>query len=62
MTDPYTVYNAVIDIMCSHCNKTIFRKCGLLDEDTRCKTKVYCMTRILKIDHEEYPVKLPVVK
>lgn len=53
MTDVYDVYNAVIDLMCSHCNKSIKMKCGHLDEDTRCKTKIYCMKRILKRDDEE---------
>jgi hypothetical protein len=53
MTDPYDVYNAVIDIMCTHCNKTIRDKCKALDEDKRCKTKIVCMHRILKRDDEE---------
>ena len=59
MTDPYDVYNAVIDIMCAHCNKTIFRKCTEQTEDKRCKTKIVCMHRILKRDDEEYPTRLP---
>jgi len=62
MTDPYDVYNTVIDIMCSHCNKSIKYKCRHLPEDIRCKTKIICMKRILKRDDEEYPVELPRVK
>jgi hypothetical protein len=61
MTDPYNVYNTVIDIMCVHC--AIRKKCAALpDEDTRCKTKIHCMKRILKRDDEEYPTRLPEVK
>jgi hypothetical protein len=62
MTDPYDVYNAVIDIMCSHCNRSIRDKCRDLPEDTRCKTKIHCMHQILKRDDEEYPIRLPKVK
>lgn len=62
MTDVYDIYNAVIDLMCSHCNQSIRHKCGHLNEDTRCKTKIHCMKLILKRDDEEYPAKLPKVK
>ncbi len=62
MSDPYSIYNAITDIMCVHCNKTIRKKCNDRDEDTRCKTKILCMNQILKIDYEEYPIKLPNVK
>ena len=62
MTDPYDIYNAVIDIMCSHCNRSVRDKCRDLSEDKRCKTKIHCMKRILKRDDEEYPTKLPKVK
>ena len=62
MTDVYDVYNAVIDIMCSHCNRTIFKKCTALPESERCATKICCMNQILKRDDEEYPVKLPHVQ
>jgi hypothetical protein len=61
MTSPHDVYNTVIDLMCRHCNKSIFRQCGLLDEDTRCKTKIKCMKDILKRDDEMYPIELPKV-
>ena len=60
--DPFDVYNAVIDIMCAHCNADIKRDCGLLPEGKRCRTKIYCMHRILKRDNEEYPTSLPKVK
>lgn len=59
MTDPYDVYNAVIDLMCVHCNKSVFKKCTELPEDARCKTKIHCMRVILKRDDEQYPTKLP---
>lgn len=63
MTDPYDVYNTVIDIMCVHCNPTIRKKCHALpDESDRCKTKIHCMKQILKRDDEEYPTRLPRVK
>jgi hypothetical protein len=61
MTDIYNVYNAVNAIMCSHCNETIRRKCSVLPDDTRFKTKIHCMHQILKRDDEEYPIRLPKV-
>lgn len=62
MTDPYDVYNAVIDIMCAHCNSSVRKKCTELPEDIRCKTKIVCMRSILKRDDEKYPTKLPKVE
>ena len=62
MTDPYSIYNALVDQMCSHCNQTIRRRCQSRMEDTRCKTMIYCMEHIMKRDDEEYPVKAPKVK
>jgi len=59
MTDPYSVYNALIDHMCSHCNQTIRRRCNLLPEETRCKNKIWCMKHILEPNHENYPIRLP---
>lgn len=60
--DPHSVYNALVDHMCAHCNRSVFKKCIALPEDRRCKTKIYCMQRILKRDDEEYPVRLPGVE
>lgn len=60
--DPYAVYNALVDHMCAHCNRTVFRKCGEQSEDARCKCVIRCMTAILKRDDEEYPIKVPTVK
>jgi len=62
VTDPHSIYNKLIDMMCSHCNTSIFRKCKDQSEHIRCKTMIHCMERIMKRDDEEYPVKLPKVK
>jgi hypothetical protein len=62
VTDPYDVYNTVIDIMCVDCDPDIKWDCEHLPEGVRCRTKIYCMKHILKRDDEEYPTKLPKVK
>lgn len=62
MTDPYSVYNKIVDIMCVHCNPRIFEKCKSQHEDARCKTMCVCIEQILGRNDENYPVKLPKVK
>ena len=59
MTDPYSIYNTVVDLMCVHCNARVFEKCKSQHEDARCKTMIKCMGEILKREDEMYPVKLP---
>ena len=58
MTDPYTVYNALIDIMCSRCNPKTFRRCKDQDEDKRCQTMIRCIKFVLVVDDEKYPTEL----
>lgn len=59
MTDPYDVYNALIDLMCSRCRKDIRRECTEQDEDHRCRTKILCIKKILVPNDENYPTELP---
>jgi len=61
MSSPYSVYNTIVDVMCTHCNATIFRKCKDQNEDGRCACMIVCINNILKRDDEEYPTKLPKV-
>ena len=60
--DVCKVYEAVVDIMCRHCNCDLYQKCKRLSEHDRCAIKIICMKNILKRDDEMYPVELPVIK
>lgn len=62
MSDPYTVYNNLVDLMCRRCNPKIRRECKSQNEDERCKRMCFCMDTILEPNDEKYPVKLPKVK
>ena len=60
--DVVKVYEAVVEIMCEHCNPILYRKCRDLSEKDRCATKIICMKNILKRDDEMYPTELPRLK
>jgi len=62
MTDMYSIYNTLTDIMCSRCSKEVSRECGNLPEEQRCRNRIYCMKMILEPNDEKYPAKLPKAK
>jgi hypothetical protein len=59
MTDVYSVYNKLVDMMCSRCKPKIFRACKEQGESARCKCMISCMGNIIDIDDGGYPVVLP---
>ena len=61
MPTPFSIYNTLVDVMCSHCNASILRKCKAQSETKRCACMIVCINNILKRDDEEYPIKVPKV-
>lgn len=59
MTDPYSVYNKIVDVMCSRCKPEILKACKRQNEDTRCKIMIRCIANIVDINGGGYPVVLP---
>lgn len=59
MTDMYSIYNTLTDIMCSRCNKEVSEECGHLPEEQRCRNRICCMKMILEPNDEKYPTELP---
>lgn len=58
MTDPYTVYNTLIDIMCTRCKPELFRRCKDQNEDLRCRQLIWCMKNLLEVRYLQYPTEL----
>ena len=53
MSDPYTVYNNLVDLMCRRCNPNIRGECKSQNEDERCKRMCFCMDTILEPNDEK---------
>ncbi len=62
MTDPYSVYNKLVDVMCSRCKPEIFKACARQNENIRCKLMIQCIDNIVDTDDGGYPVILPELK